>query len=166
MRFEKHGAYDTEAVPPQHKAMLCILVVIVGIDPTSSPYEGGAHPSTPYHRKWLRGKDSNLLIRLMRPSSTLTPRDKTGLRCKNRTCASWSQTTGDAISLIGEKLGALIQNRTVFSGLQDPCIASNALRAKFGITLGLVPLPLSKPPGNAGELTVFFLQETCLFGGI
>ena len=27
----------------------------------------------------------------------------TGLRCKNRTCATWSQTTGDAISLIGEK---------------------------------------------------------------
>ena len=35
----------------------------------------------------------------------------------------------------------------------------------FRITLGLVPLPLSRPPGNAGELTVFFLQETCLFGG-
>jgi hypothetical protein len=26
-----------------------LMVVIVGIDPTSSPYEGGAHPSTPYH---------------------------------------------------------------------------------------------------------------------
>jgi len=25
------------------------MVVISGIDPLSSPYEGGAHPSTPYH---------------------------------------------------------------------------------------------------------------------
>jgi len=30
-------------------------VVIVGIDPTSSPYEGGAHPSTPYHLYFWSG---------------------------------------------------------------------------------------------------------------
>lgn len=29
------------------------------------------------------------------------------------------------------------------------------------ITSGLVPLPLPRPPGDAGELTVFFLQESC-----
>ena len=37
-----------------------ILVVISGIDPLSSPYEGGAHPSTPYHLIWYPRKESNL----------------------------------------------------------------------------------------------------------
>lgn len=27
------------------------MVVVVGIDPTSSPYEGGTHPSTSHNRK-------------------------------------------------------------------------------------------------------------------
>ena len=70
----------------------------------------------------------------------------TGLRCKNRTCATWSQTTDDTISPIGEKLeqslrfprrywvdpntvnirlhkklGAPRQNRTAITGLQNPC---------------------------------------------
>ena len=41
------------------------------------------------------------------------------------------------------------------------CGSCFPLDSCIGITLGLVPLPLSRPPGNAGELTVFFLQETC-----
>ena len=28
------------------------MVVVVGIDPTSSPYEGGTHPSTSHNRIW------------------------------------------------------------------------------------------------------------------
>ena len=36
------------------------LVVISGIDPLSSPYEGGAHPSTPYHLNWYPWKELNL----------------------------------------------------------------------------------------------------------
>ena len=35
-----------------------------------------------------------------------------GLGCKNRTCASWSQTTNDTISPIRDKIGAGYRNRT------------------------------------------------------
>ena len=47
-RTRKNLASKTSSCANLHKSPGHVLVVMVGIDPTSSPYEGGAHPSTPH----------------------------------------------------------------------------------------------------------------------
>ena len=107
-------------------------MVIRGIDPLWQAYETRAYPSMLYHHNLDAGPGIEpgfgayetpelpllypaiKLVRVARIELALQgskPRRLplsytllTGLRCKNRTCAPWSQTKSDTISPIGEKL--------------------------------------------------------------
>ena len=81
------------------------MVVIRGIDPLWQAYETRAYPSMLYHHNLDAGPGiepgsgayETPEVPLLYPATN-------GLRCKNRTCAPWSQTKSDTISPIGVNL--------------------------------------------------------------
>lgn len=58
----------TNLANPQQK-----LVVIEGIDPSSSAYEAGAHPSTPYHQTGLTNGYRSHATTFTESGATITP---------------------------------------------------------------------------------------------
>ena len=60
-------------VLPLHNTRINCLVVIEGIDPSSSAYEAGAHPSTPYHQTGLTNGYRSHATTFTESGATITP---------------------------------------------------------------------------------------------